>query len=59
LGRAGVNPGEASTVTLEKRFWGRDDPSVDRTEQHTSLDIIVIAIGAVICSAGNWVDVEE
>lgn len=35
------------------------DPRVDRTKDHTLLDIIIIAICAVICGADSWVEVEE
>ena len=35
-----------------------EDPRVERTRRHELLDIIVIAICAVICSADDWVDVE-
>lgn len=36
-----------------------DEPRIDRTKDHTLLDIIIIAICAVICGADGWVDVEE
>ena len=36
-----------------------EDPRVERTRRHELLDIIVIAICAVICSADDWVDVES
>ena len=35
-----------------------EDPRVARTRRHELLDIIVIAVCAVICSADDWVDVE-
>ena len=35
-----------------------EDPRVERTRRHELLDIIVMAICAVICSADDWVDVE-
>ena len=35
-----------------------EDPRVERTRRHELLDIIVIAVCAVICSADDWVDVE-
>ena len=35
-----------------------EDPRLDRTKRHKLLDIIVIAICAVICGADTWVDVE-
>ena len=35
-----------------------EDPRVERIRRHELLDIIVIAICAVICSGDDWVDVE-
>jgi hypothetical protein len=34
------------------------DRRVERTRRHELLDIIVIAICALICGADDWVDVE-
>lgn len=39
-------------------FADIEDPRVERTRRHALLDLIVIAICAVICSADDWVDVE-
>jgi hypothetical protein len=35
------------------------DPRVDRTKRHLLLDIVVIAVCAVMCGADTWVDIEE
>jgi hypothetical protein len=35
-----------------------NDPRKDRTKDHKLIDIIVIAIGTVICGAEGWVDME-
>ena len=35
-----------------------EDPRVERTRQHKLIDIITIAICAVICGADTWVDIE-
>lgn len=43
---------------MEKYFGEVTDPRVDRTKDHKLVNIIVIAICAVICGAENWVDVE-
>jgi predicted transposase YbfD/YdcC len=43
---------------LPTHFAVLDDPRVDRTKQHQLLDIIVIAICAVICGADSWVEIE-
>lgn len=44
--------------TLRRYLGDLDDPRIDRTKLHSLLDIIVIAICAVICGADSWVDVE-
>ena len=36
-----------------------DDPRIDRTKKHDLIDIIIIAICAVICGAKTWVDIED
>ena len=36
-----------------------EDPRVDRTKLHKLIDILVIAICAVICGADDWVGIEE
>lgn len=43
---------------IEKHFGQITDPRVDRTKAHQLVDIIAIALCAVICGAENWVDVE-
>jgi predicted transposase YbfD/YdcC len=45
--------------TLEQHFGNLTDPRIDRTKLHKLLDILVIAICAVIAGADNWEDVEE
>ena len=39
-------------------FGGLEDPRIDRCKRRRLLDIITIAICAVICGAGMWVHVE-
>ena len=34
------------------------EPRVERTKEHRLVDIIVIAVCAVICGAANWVEIE-
>jgi hypothetical protein len=46
------------TVSLMEHFSGVEDPRSDFGRRHLLLDIIVIAICAVICGANNWVEVE-
>jgi predicted transposase YbfD/YdcC len=50
-----VEPVEASLLT---HFAVLPDPRIDRTKRHELLDIITIAICAVLCGADSWVDVE-
>ena len=45
--------------TLEQRFGDLPDPRIDRTKLHKLLDILAIAICAVIAGADNWEDIEE
>lgn len=46
-------------VGIKRHFADLEDPRVDRTKEHKLLDIVVIAIGAIICGADGWVAVEE
>lgn len=43
---------------IEEHFGKIIDPRMDRTKQHKLIDIIAIAICAVICGAESWVDIE-
>jgi len=43
---------------IEEYFGNVNDPRVDRTKEHKLIDIIAIAICAVICGAEGWVDIE-
>jgi predicted transposase YbfD/YdcC len=43
---------------MEEHFGKVSDPRVDRTKEHKLLDMIAIAICAVICGAEGWVDIE-
>lgn len=43
---------------IEEHFSKVSDPRVDRTKEHKFIDIIAIAICAVICGAEGWVDIE-
>jgi predicted transposase YbfD/YdcC len=44
-------------ATIEECFSELEDPRIDRTKQHKLIDILVIAICAVICGSDSWVDV--
>ncbi len=45
--------------TIGEHFAKVSDPRIERTKRHKLLDIICIAICAVICGADNWVEVEN
>ena len=45
--------------TIEKHFGDLTDPRIDRTKLHELMNILVIALCAVIAGADNWEDVEE
>jgi predicted transposase YbfD/YdcC len=44
---------------LRDHFAPLTDPRVERTKHHQLLDILVIAVCAVICGADSWVEIEE
>lgn len=45
--------------SLQDAFADLADPRIDRTKEHRLLDIVAIAISAVICGADSWVAIEE
>ncbi len=45
--------------TIFEYFGDLSDPRVERTKHHKLLDILVIALCAVICGANGWVGVEQ
>src|SRR4028118_244214 len=45
-------------ITIADHFTEIEDPRVERTRQHKLIDIITIAICAVICGAEGWTDIE-
>jgi predicted transposase YbfD/YdcC len=49
---------ELQPATLQEHFAELTDPRVDRAKLHPLLDILVIAICAVICGADSWVEME-
>lgn len=44
---------------IAKHFSKVSDPRVDRTKEHKLIDLIGIAICAVICGAEGWTDIEH
>jgi predicted transposase YbfD/YdcC len=49
----------SSPGSVFEHFKVLEDPRVERTKDHALLDIIVIAICAVICGADDWVEIAE
>jgi predicted transposase YbfD/YdcC len=50
---------QAGSHRIEDYFAELPDPRIERTKRHQLLDIITIALCAVICGADSWVEVEE
>jgi hypothetical protein len=48
-----------SLEAIEAHFSKVTDPRKDRTKEHKLIDIIAIAICAVICGAEGWTDIEN
>ena len=45
-------------ITLTDHFAELTDPRIDRTKRDKLIDIVTIAICAVICGADTWVGIE-
>ena len=45
-------------ITIADHFIAIEDPRIDRSKHHKLIDIITIAICAVICGAEGWTDME-
>ena len=48
----------APFAQLRADFADLTDPRVERTKEHPLLDILTIALCAIICGAKDWVAVE-
>ena len=46
------------TASIVEHFAGVEDPRWERKREHRLMDILVIAISAVVCGANDWVAVE-
>lgn len=46
-------------IAIVEHFKNIEDPRIDRCKRHSLIDIIVIAICAVICGADTWEDIES
>ena len=49
---------KGSVASIVKHFEGLEDPRTGNAKQHIFLEIVIIAICAVICGADGWSDVE-
>jgi hypothetical protein len=45
-------------ITIANHFAAMSNPQIDCIKQHKLIDILTIAIYAVICSADSWVAIE-
>ena len=46
------------TASIVDHFGALEDPRIERHKQHQLLDVIVIAICAIVCGADDWVAIE-
>ena len=49
---------EKRTAALMDHFGGLADPRIDRHKEHKLIDLLIIAICAILCGANDWVAVE-
>ena len=50
---------EPSPLSIQTHFSQVEDPRVERTRAYELLELIVIAVCAVICGADDWVEIAE
>lgn len=48
---------EPIRIQLQEHFATLEDPRIERTKEHLLIDIVTIAVCAVICGADDWVEV--
>lgn len=48
-----------SPTSMHDHFGQLPDPRIDRTKRHALLDIVTIAVCAVLCGAESWVEIEQ
>lgn len=46
---------EQRSAALLEHFGERADPRIDRHKEHTLIDVLVLAICAILCGANDWV----
>src|SRR5262245_17216971 len=47
------------TLAIQTHFADLDDPRIDRTRLHNLMDIVAIALCAVICGSEGWQDIAK
>jgi predicted transposase YbfD/YdcC len=50
---------EKNAISIQKNFASLEDPRIILKSSHKLIDVIVIAICAVICGADTWTQIEE
>ena len=50
---------QGEKISLAQQFEELADPRIDRTKKHQLLDIVIIAVCAIICGADDWVGIER
>ena len=50
---------EKNLISIQKHFASLEDPRIVLKSSHKLIDVIVIAICAVICGADTWTQIEE
>lgn len=51
--------GQDAVKSFQECFSTLKDPRVKRTRRHELLDILIIAVSAIICEADTWVDIAD
>jgi hypothetical protein len=46
-------------ASLSKHFENLTDPRAEHSIEHLLIDLVIITIGAVICGANNWLEIEN
>src|SRR3989304_4776331 len=55
----GIAMTASPATNVRHHFATVADPRIDRTKAHDLLDMIVIALCAIVCGADSWVEVED
>src|SRR5919202_937052 len=60
MGDRGRRPSveDAAETSISRHFAALTDPRIERTKEHRLVEIVTIALGAVLCGADDWVAIE-